>query len=168
MRPLVGRNRREAGKRSVHTLWYVCALITKFRKYLLTQLQFEGVRVCRFVNQRSWCPGALGISPIMCVLQWVEWSATCTACLRTQCERTKLTLSSLTQETIEVDSLSTKIDCSLEVESTVRAAERGMFEIPWVPRRSVSVTAGSTSVHDVVLVGGLVFDTHTEAILPMS
>ena len=30
------------------------------------------------------------------------------------------------------------------------------------------MTAGLTSVHDVVLVGGLVFDTHTEAILPKS
>ena len=35
-----------------------------------------------------------------------------------------------------------------------------MFEIPRVPWRSVSVTAGLTSAHDVVLVGGLVFDTH--------
>ena len=41
-----------------------------------------------------------------------------------------------------------------------------MFEIPWVPRRSVSVTAGLTSVHDVVLVGVVLFSTHTEAILP--
>ena len=70
---------------------------------------YAGAGVCRFVNQRSWYPGALGISPTMCVLQWVEWSATCTACLRTQCERTKCTLSSPTQETIEVDSLSTKL-----------------------------------------------------------
>ena len=77
----------------------------------------------------------------MCVSQWVEWSATCTACHRTQCERTKRTLSSPTQGTIEVG-------------STVLTVERGMFEIPWVPRRSVSVTAGLTSVHDVVLVGG--------------
>ena len=60
-----------------------------------------------------------------------------------------------------------------------------MFEIPWVPRRSVSVTAGLTSVHDVVLVGGsthikfstqesasqelvVLYLTHTEDILPMS
>ena len=30
----------------------------------------KGAGVCRFVNQRSWCPGTLGISPTMCVFQW--------------------------------------------------------------------------------------------------
>ena len=31
---------------------------------------YTGAGVCRFVNQRSWYPGALGISPTMCVFQW--------------------------------------------------------------------------------------------------
>ena len=94
----------------------------------------------------------------MCVLQWVEWSATHTACLKTQCERTKRTLSSPTQVTIEADSLSTKLNTLLR--SKAQFEQLNVECSKWIPRRSVSVTAGLTSVHVVALVGGLVFDTH--------
>ena len=89
-----------------------------------------------------------------------------TACFKTQCERTKRTLSSPTQVTVEADSLSTKLITLLRSKAQFRAAERGMFEIPWIPRRSVSVTAGLTSVM-LLLLSVVLFSTHTEAILPM-
>ena len=61
LRPLVGRNRKEAGEGSVHILWYVCTLIRKFRNYLLPHSY--SLKVYEFA--------ALSISGVGVPVHWV-------------------------------------------------------------------------------------------------